>query len=370
MGDENPICTLGDYSKPSHEGYRNTIELPEGNNVVPLQSDTIRLVQNGCSFHGLRSKDPNQHLKDFLKLLDSLDLDVANWERMRLRLFQFSLRDQASNWLERLLSAGGKFHDRNTEESLALLEDLALYENESWNDPRDFAKSVKAISLPQDVPRTVEGVDVDTLTMEQYLALSRENQAPGVVKPKIGGNVNFKIKSQFMHKLKEDTFFGNKDEDAHDHIDRVLSIVGLFNIPGVSKDAVMLRVFPFTLTGSAKRNIRSSNSIDGLTALVNKLDNLGRDMKKLKESVHAIQVGCQICEGPHLNKDYPLNEEVKQVEEIDNRPPYCEKRQRLEELLVKHQEEPTQRSTEMEGWIKKLLEYARVIITNYMARHV
>ncbi|GJW59658.1 hypothetical protein Tco_0108993 [Tanacetum coccineum] len=33
MGDENPIRTLGDYSKPSHEGYRNTIELPVGNNV-------------------------------------------------------------------------------------------------------------------------------------------------------------------------------------------------------------------------------------------------------------------------------------------------------------------------------------------------
>ncbi|GJT75905.1 hypothetical protein Tco_1042630 [Tanacetum coccineum] len=34
MGDENPIRTLGDYSKPSHEGYRNTIELPLGNNVA------------------------------------------------------------------------------------------------------------------------------------------------------------------------------------------------------------------------------------------------------------------------------------------------------------------------------------------------
>ncbi|GJV23665.1 MAK10-like protein [Tanacetum coccineum] len=33
MGDENPIRTLGDYSKPSHEGYKNTIELPVGNNV-------------------------------------------------------------------------------------------------------------------------------------------------------------------------------------------------------------------------------------------------------------------------------------------------------------------------------------------------
>nr|GEY17835.1 zinc finger, CCHC-type [Tanacetum cinerariifolium] len=75
MGDENPIRTLEDYSKPSHKGYRNTIELFVGNNVVPLRSDTIRLVQNGCSFHGLRSEDPNQHLKDFLKLVDSLDLD-------------------------------------------------------------------------------------------------------------------------------------------------------------------------------------------------------------------------------------------------------------------------------------------------------
>ncbi|GJX11703.1 hypothetical protein Tco_0201562 [Tanacetum coccineum] len=39
-------------------------------------------------------------------------------------------------------------------------------------------------------------------------------------------------------------------------------------------------------------------------------------MKKLKENVHAIQVGCQIYEGPHLDKECPLNEEVKQVEEV------------------------------------------------------
>ncbi|GKC90702.1 zinc finger, CCHC-type containing protein [Tanacetum coccineum] len=67
MGDKNPIRTLRDYSRPTYEGYMNTIELPEGNNVVPLRFDTIRLV-----------------------------------ERTRLRLFQFSLRDQDSNWLERL----------------------------------------------------------------------------------------------------------------------------------------------------------------------------------------------------------------------------------------------------------------------------
>ncbi|GJZ50342.1 MAK10-like protein [Tanacetum coccineum] len=202
MGDANPICTLRDYSKPSHEGYMNTIELPVGNNVVPLRSDTIRLVQNECLFHGLRSEDPNQHLKDFLKLMGSLDLDSKNKERTHLRLFQFSLRDQASNWLERL-PAGSittwedlttrflaqffppgrtvklrndilmfqqhqkeslskawtpdeNLRDRNAKECWALLEDLALYDNKSWKDPRDFAKPVKAISLPQDVPSTYD----------------------------------------------------------------------------------------------------------------------------------------------------------------------------------------------------------------------
>ncbi|GJS73651.1 hypothetical protein Tco_0706492 [Tanacetum coccineum] len=133
MGDKNPRRTLGDYSRPSHEGYRNTIELPDRNDLVPLRSDTIWLVQNECSFHRLRSDDPNQHLKDFLKFVDSIDL--------------IGTIDQA---------AGGKLRDKNNEESWALLEDLALYDNESWNNPRDFAKPVKAISMPQDVPSTFD----------------------------------------------------------------------------------------------------------------------------------------------------------------------------------------------------------------------
>ncbi|GKA00067.1 hypothetical protein Tco_0672617 [Tanacetum coccineum] len=89
MGDENHVHTLGDYSKPSHEGYRNTIELLVGNNAVPLRSDTFRLVQNGCSFHGLRSEDPNQHLKDFLKLVDSLDLMVKIGKERACVYFNF-----------------------------------------------------------------------------------------------------------------------------------------------------------------------------------------------------------------------------------------------------------------------------------------
>ncbi|GJZ78515.1 hypothetical protein Tco_0643352 [Tanacetum coccineum] len=180
MGDENPIRTLRDFSKSSHEGYRNNIKFPVGNNTVPLRSDTIWLVQNRCSLHGLRFEDPNQHLKDFLKLVNSLDLDVGSittWEDLTTRfLAQFFLLgrtaklrndilmfqqlqifyDRANPVTRRTIdqSTGGKLRDRNAKDSWALLEDLALYDNKSWNDPRDFAKPIKAITLPQDVPST------------------------------------------------------------------------------------------------------------------------------------------------------------------------------------------------------------------------
>ncbi|GJQ99894.1 MAK10-like protein [Tanacetum coccineum] len=44
--------------------------------------------------------------------------------------------------------------DKNAKESWALLEDIALYDNETRNEPSDFAKPVKEISLPQDVLST------------------------------------------------------------------------------------------------------------------------------------------------------------------------------------------------------------------------
>ncbi|GJR96373.1 reverse transcriptase domain-containing protein [Tanacetum coccineum] len=110
--------------------------------------------------------------------------------------------------------------------------------------------------------------------------------------------------------------------------------------------------------GTTSRNIGSSSSKDGLVALVNKLDNLGRDMKKLKESVHSIQVGCQIYEGPHLDKDCPINEEVKQVEEV-----------RYEEFgrTTPFNGNNEGKSTEIEGWIKKLQENAEINTRNQSA---
>ncbi|GJU95469.1 putative ribonuclease H-like domain-containing protein [Tanacetum coccineum] len=193
MGDENHIRTLEDCSKPSHEGYRNTIELPVENNVVPLRSDTIRLVQNECSFHGLRSEDLNQHLKNFLKLVDSLDFDSENRERTHLQdlttrflaqffppgrtaklrndilmfqqhheeslseawtrfkdLLQKVLHHGIDLWLQIQIfyyriddslkrtidfAAGGQLRRMSAKRAWIAIEELAQYEDEGWNEP-------------------------------------------------------------------------------------------------------------------------------------------------------------------------------------------------------------------------------------------
>ncbi|GKG31264.1 hypothetical protein Tco_0423752, partial [Tanacetum coccineum] len=129
--------------------------------------------------------------------------------------------------------------------------------------------------------------------------------------------------------------------------------------------------------GSSNRRTSSSSS-DGIVNVPSKLNSLGRDMKKLKENVHAIQVGCGLCGGTHLDKECPLNEEVKGVEEVkygefgrsfpnnggngaryrvgppgyytrmENRPPFGEKKPSLEELINKHIEESTRRRNKTE----------------------
>ncbi|GJV08849.1 reverse transcriptase domain-containing protein [Tanacetum coccineum] len=89
--------------------------------------------------------------------------------------------------------------------------------------------------------------------MEQYLAWVQDDVRPGVVKPMIGNDVEFEINSNFMRELRRKLFKGTDDEDAHEHVRRVLEIVDLFHFHGVNHDAVMLRVFPITLKGPALR---------------------------------------------------------------------------------------------------------------------
>ncbi|GJR61781.1 hypothetical protein Tco_1503943 [Tanacetum coccineum] len=66
------------------------------------------------------------------------------------------------------------------------------------------------------------------------MALTRRDR-PGVVIPKLGNDVDFEIKSQFLNELRCNLFACTDDEDAHEHVRRVLDITDLFHIPGVTR---------------------------------------------------------------------------------------------------------------------------------------
>ncbi|GJR07310.1 reverse transcriptase domain-containing protein [Tanacetum coccineum] len=98
-----------------------------------------------------------------------------------------------------------------------------------------------------------DDVNINTLTLEKYLAWVQDDIRPGMVKPEIRNDVKFKINSNFMRELRHKLFKSTDDEDAHKHVRKVLEITDIFHFPSVTYDAVMLRVFPITLKGLALR---------------------------------------------------------------------------------------------------------------------
>ncbi|GJS38141.1 putative reverse transcriptase domain-containing protein [Tanacetum coccineum] len=125
-------------------------------------------------------------------------------------------------------------------------------------------------------------------TMEQYMSKTQTDYGSGVARPEIEEKDSFKLKGQFLKELRENTFSSSDNEDANEHIEKVLKIIDLFHVPNITADQLMLRVFLISLTRAARREI-----------------------KKVNEKVYDAQVGCEQCKEPHYTKDCLLKEEGK-----------------------------------------------------------
>ncbi|GJR58293.1 hypothetical protein Tco_1500455 [Tanacetum coccineum] len=66
--------------------------------------------------------------------------------------------------------------------------------------------------------------------MEQYMSKTRTDYGSGVARPKIDNKDQFELKGQFLKELQENTFSGSDNEDANEHIEKVLKIVDLFHL--------------------------------------------------------------------------------------------------------------------------------------------
>ncbi|GKA96091.1 hypothetical protein Tco_0818186 [Tanacetum coccineum] len=128
-----------------------------------------------------------------------------------------------------------------------------------------------------------------TETMEQYMSKTRTDYGSGVARPKIDNKDQFELKGQFLKELRENTFSGSDNEDANEHIEKVLEIVDLFHVPNINVDQLMLRVFPISLTGATSYWLRNEPTgsmktwEDLKTKFLNKYCPLGRTAKKMEE---------------------------------------------------------------------------------------
>ena len=94
--------TLWDYVTSGVHSQTPSITIPpvETHNFE-LKPALISMVQQS-QFGGLPMEDPNLHLSVFLEVCNTLQINGASTDAIRLRLFPFSLRDKARAWLHSL----------------------------------------------------------------------------------------------------------------------------------------------------------------------------------------------------------------------------------------------------------------------------
>jgi len=94
-GEEVQKRTLRDYVTPGVHSQTPGITVPPvAAHNFELKPALISMVQQS-QFGGLPMEDPNLHLSVFLEVCDTLKINRASTDAIRLRLFPFSLRDKA-----------------------------------------------------------------------------------------------------------------------------------------------------------------------------------------------------------------------------------------------------------------------------------
>ena len=88
-------------------------------------------------------------------------------------------------------------------------------------------------------------------TLREFSALTTANIRTGPA-INIGDNA-FELKPALISMVQASQFCGKAHEDASAHLQHFLEICSTFTIQGVTQDAILLRLFPFSLLGKAKQ---------------------------------------------------------------------------------------------------------------------
>ena len=115
----------------------------------------------------------------------------------------------------------------------------------------------------------------------------REFFAPTTANIRTGPTVNvgdngFELKLALINMVQASQFCGKAHEDASAYLQHFLEICSTFTIKGVFRDAILLRLFPFSLLGKAKEwfyanKYRNTTWDNCSTAFLSKFFPIGKD---------------------------------------------------------------------------------------------
>ncbi|GKA66067.1 hypothetical protein Tco_0765875 [Tanacetum coccineum] len=84
-----------------------------------------------------------------------------------------------------------------------------------------------------------------------YITATRKNFVCNDNEGRIVEKCIVEIQGTFLEKIRNDAFNGNKGENAYEHINIFLDVVGTIKIKGLTQDQFRLNIFPVSLTGAA-----------------------------------------------------------------------------------------------------------------------
>ncbi|GJS45754.1 hypothetical protein Tco_0595875 [Tanacetum coccineum] len=138
-------------------------------------------------------------------------------------------------------AVSGKLRDKNAEESWVLIEELSLYENEGWNDPRDFAKPVK-LTKDKSLEKVLVSEAVSSPITKYVNAISfvkveniKETNIETVVKKNVVEPIKILDKEDTTNEEKGDKSNGNTNEDSTrwgKYMDRLLEMPSNYGVLG------------------------------------------------------------------------------------------------------------------------------------------
>ncbi|CAL1412302.1 unnamed protein product [Linum trigynum] len=102
-------------------------------------------------------------------------------------------------------------------------------------------------------PNGEAGAEKGLRNMRYYMAPRAEDILYPILHPPVAAN-NFEIKPSLVTMIQQNAYFhGLTHESPREHVQRFLELAGSLKINGIPEEALLLKLFPYSLTGKALR---------------------------------------------------------------------------------------------------------------------